>query len=55
MYRTLTQLSSLLMVGLGVVMVIVTLWHGGGVGILLGALFVLAGGGRLLLLRRRSG
>ena len=33
---------------------VVTAWHGGGVGILLGVLFVLAGLGRLLLARRRT-
>lgn len=54
MYRSLTRLTSLLLVALGVVMIAVTAWHGGGVGILLGVLFVLAGAGRLWLLRRRS-
>lgn len=54
MYRTLTMLSASLLVALGVVMFVVTLWHGGGVGIVLGALFVVAGAGRLYLLRRRA-
>jgi hypothetical protein len=53
MYRSLTQLSALLMVGLGLTMLVVTLWQGGGVGIILGALFVAAGGARLWLVRRR--
>jgi len=52
-HRSLTQLTSVLLVGLGVAMVAVTVAHGGGVGVLLGVLFVLAGAGRLLLLRRR--
>ncbi|MGZ4291374.1 MAG: hypothetical protein ACXVQQ_02145 [Gaiellaceae bacterium] len=54
MYRSLTQLTALLMVALGIAMFVVTLWHGGGVGLLLGGLFVLAGAGRLWLVRRRS-
>jgi hypothetical protein len=39
---------------LGVALIAVTLAHGGGgVGILLGVLFLAAGAGRLFLLRRR--
>jgi hypothetical protein len=39
---------------LGVALIAVTLAHGGGtVGILLGVLFLAAGAGRLVLLRRR--
>jgi hypothetical protein len=53
MYRSVTRLTAVLMVALGVAMLVVTLWHGGGVGLLLGTLFVLAGAGRLWLLRRR--
>ena len=53
MYRTLTRLIAALMIGLGVAIFAVTAWNGGGVGLLLGALFVLAGLGRLWLLRRR--
>jgi hypothetical protein len=53
MYRSLTQLTALLLVALGLTMIVVTLWHGGGVGILLGVLFMLAGAGRLWLARRR--
>jgi hypothetical protein len=53
MYRTLTRISASLLVALGVTMFVVTLWHGGGVGLLLGSLFVAAGAGRLWLLRRR--
>jgi hypothetical protein len=54
MYRTLTRLSASLLVVLGVTMLVVTLWHGGGVGLVLGTLFVAAGAGRLFLLRRRA-
>jgi hypothetical protein len=54
MYRSLTRLTALLMVALGVTMLARTAWHGGGaVGVLLGMLFVIAGAGRLWLLRRR--
>jgi hypothetical protein len=53
MYRTLTTISASLLVALGVVMLVVTLWHGGGIGVLLGVLFIAAGGGRLWLLRRK--
>ena len=54
MYRTLTTISAGLLVALGVVMLVVTAWHGGGVGVLLGVLFIAAGAGRLFLLRRRA-
>ena len=54
MYKTLTTISASLLVALGVVMLVVTAWHGGGVGVLLGALFIAAGAGRLFLLRRRA-
>ena len=52
----LTTVMSLLMVGLGIAMIAVTLANGGGptaFGILIGLLFVLAGGGRLWVQRRR--
>ena len=54
MYRSLTRLTALLMVALGITMLVVTAWHGGGIGLLLGALFVAAGAGRLWLLSRRG-
>ena len=53
MYRQMTRLTSVLLVALGVAMLVVTLLHGGGVGILLGVLFMLAGAGRLWMLRSR--
>jgi len=52
-HRQVTQLTSLLLVALGVAMLAVTIWHGGGVGILLGILFIAAGAGRLWMVRRR--
>ena len=51
-----TSLLSAIMVVLGVVMIAITLSRGGGptaVGILFGVLFILAGGGRLWVQRRR--
>lgn len=54
MYRTLTTISASLLVALGIVMLVVTLWHGGGVGVVLGVLFIAAGAGRLWLLRRKA-
>ena len=53
MYRSLSQLTAVLMIALGLALAVVTIAHGGGVGILLGVLFVAAGGGRLWMLRRR--
>jgi hypothetical protein len=52
--NNLTQLLALTMVGLGIAILAVTLARGGGVGVLLGALFIAAGAGRLYLVRRRS-
>ena len=51
-----TAFLSAAMVVLGVVMIALTLSRGGGplaIGILFGVLFILAGGGRLWLQRRR--
>ena len=51
-----TAFLSAAMVVLGVVMIVLTLARGGGltaVGIVFGVLFILAGGGRLLVQRRR--
>jgi len=52
-YRSLVVLLAALTAALGIVMLAVTLANGGGVGILIGVLFLAAGGGRLYLLRRR--
>ncbi len=48
MYRGATELLASLMIALGVSMLLFTLTHGGGVGVLLGTLFVAAGGGPAL-------
>ena len=53
-YRRLSVLLAATTMALGVVMLVVTAVNGGGqVGYVIGAVFVLAGGGRLYLLRRR--
>ena len=52
-YRTLVQLLAVVTIALGVAIVVVTAARGGGVGLIIGALFVAAGAGRLYLLRRR--
>jgi hypothetical protein len=54
--NALTLVFSVLMIGLGVAMIVVTLSNGGGpvaFGILIGLLFVAAGGGRLWVMSRR--
>jgi hypothetical protein len=53
-YRGVTLALAAVTAGLGVALVAVTVARGGGAGILLGALFVLAGGGRLYAERRRA-
>jgi len=52
-YRGLSLLFALVTVGLGVAILVVTLARGGGVGLLLGVLFIAAGAGRLYLQRSR--
>ena len=52
-YRTGTILFGIVAIGLGVAITVVTAVNGGGVGLLLGPLFVALGAGRLYLLRRR--
>jgi hypothetical protein len=52
MYRDLVAGMAIVMILLGVGMLSFTLRHGFGVGVVLGALFVAAGVGRLLMLRR---
>jgi len=51
-YRSGLVVFGIVAIGLGVAITIVTLVHGGGVGLLLGPLFVALGAGRLYLLRR---
>lgn len=53
-YRLATAAFALAFVGIGFALLVVTAIHGGGlVGFVLGALFVAAGAGRLMLLRGR--
>lgn len=52
--RPLRTLLALVTIGLGVALLAITLAHGGGeVGLALGLLFVVAGAGRLYLMRGR--
>jgi hypothetical protein len=53
-YHGLVTFLALAMILLGLTMIVLTLVHGFGVGLLLGVLFVAAGVGRLTMLRRRS-
>jgi hypothetical protein len=52
-YRWTVVAFALAFVAIGVAIVVVTAVQGGGIGYLLGILFVAAGAGRLVLLRRR--
>jgi hypothetical protein len=53
MYRTLVRTIAVVMIVMGLAMLSFTLRHGFGVGVILGLLFIGAGVGRLLMLRRR--
>ena len=52
MYRTLVRTTAIVMIVLGLAMLTFTLRHGFGVGVILGLLFIAAGVGRLVMLRR---
>jgi hypothetical protein len=52
-YRTAVTVLALTFVGLGFALLVITALRGGGVGLVIGALFVALGAGRLYLLRRR--
>lgn len=52
-YREVTRALAVATMLVGVGLIVVTARHGGGVGYLIGALFVLAGAGRLWLVSRR--
>jgi hypothetical protein len=54
-YRGSIVVLALVFIALGVTMVAVTLVRGGGVGVILGGLFVALGVGRLLMLRGKRG
>jgi hypothetical protein len=52
-YRGLVTLFAYTSIALGIAMLYVTARHGGGVGLILGPLFMAAGAGRLWMIRRR--
>jgi hypothetical protein len=54
-YRNSIVVLSAVFIALGVTMVAVTLVRGGGVGVIIGCLFVALGVGRLLMLRGKRG
>jgi hypothetical protein len=53
-YRDLVGTFGLVAIGIGIALIVRTIVNGGGVGILIGLLFIGLGAGRLYLLRRRS-
>jgi hypothetical protein len=53
-YSGMVTLLAATMIVLGLLMLIFTLRHGGGVGVILGLLFIGAGAGRLYLMRKRG-
>ena len=52
-YRDLVFMFGLVAIAIGVALIVRTIANGGGVGILIGLLFIALGAGRLYLLRRR--
>jgi hypothetical protein len=52
-YRAAVVVFAFAFIAIGVAIVVVTATHGGGIGYVLGVLFVAAGVGRLVMLRRR--
>jgi hypothetical protein len=52
-YRDLVGTFGLVAIGIGIALIVRTAIEGGGVGIVLGLLFIALGAGRLYLLRRR--
>jgi hypothetical protein len=53
-YRALVTIFGVVAIGLGIAIFVETAIYGGGVGYVLGLLFVALGAGRLYLLRRRA-
>jgi hypothetical protein len=53
MYRTFVRTIAVVLILLGLAMLSITLRHGFGVGVILGLLFIGAGIGRLLMLRKK--
>lgn len=57
-YRGVTRLFALIILGFGLAIIVVTLAHGGGItstGLLIGIIFSLLGAGRLYLAVRKQG
>ena len=54
LYKSTVALFGVVAIGLGVALLVETAVHGGGVGYLLGVLFLALGAGRLYLLWRRK-
>ena len=54
MYTALVRIIAGVMIVMGLAMLVLTLRHGFGVGVILGLLFIGAGIGRLMMLRRRA-
>jgi len=54
LYKSTVALFGVVAIGLGVALLVETAVHGGGVGYLLGVLFLAFGAGRLYLLWRRK-
>ena len=52
-YRDLVGTFGLVAIGIGIALIVRTIVNGGGVGIIIGLLFIALGAGRLYLLRRR--
>jgi uncharacterized membrane protein HdeD (DUF308 family) len=52
-YRQSTLLFGIVSIALGVALIVETARRGGGIGLLLGVLFIALGAGRIYLLRRR--
>jgi hypothetical protein len=54
LYRRIAALLALSIATIGLALLVVTAWHGGGTsGFVIGAMFVALGSGRLYLLRKR--
>jgi hypothetical protein len=53
-YRWIAALLAVVIALLGLGILISTAWHGGGIGYIIGAMFVGLGSGRLYLLRKRQ-
>jgi hypothetical protein len=52
-YRNVTFVFGVVAIGLGLAILVQTVRHGGGLGYVIGVLFIALGAGRLYLLKRR--